>query len=97
LGSTFLEELFEVVKSRKSRFDSSSYTSKLMASGLQKVLSKFGEESAELIAAACGEGNVVGEAADVLFHMMVVLAAKDVEFSEVIRELQRRRRWEGSG
>ncbi|MGQ9514410.1 MAG: phosphoribosyl-ATP diphosphatase [Thermoproteota archaeon] len=91
-SSLFLEELFEVVKSRKSKYEESSYTSRLIASGLQKVISKFGEECSELIAAACGEGNVVGEAADVLFHMMVLLAAKDVDFSDVIKELQRRRK-----
>jgi len=88
----FLEVLFEIVKSRRDRPQASSYTSRLMAGGLQDVVSKFGEESSELIAAACGQGDVVGEAADVIFHLMVVLATKNVEFSDVVRELERRRR-----
>ena len=88
----FLEVLFEIVKSRRDRPQASSYISRLMAGGLQDVVSKFGEESSELIAAACGQGDVVGEAADVIFHLMVVLATKNVEFSDVVRELERRRR-----
>jgi len=92
MSTRFLESLFEIVKSRRDKPLDSSYTSRLMAGGLQEVVSKFGEESSELIAAACGQGDVVGEAADVIFHLMVVLAVKDVEFSDVVRELEMRRR-----
>ena len=92
MSTRFLESLFEIVKSRRDKPLDSSYTSRLMAGGLQEVVSKFGEESSELIAAACGQGDVVGEAADVIFHLMVVLAVKGVEFSDVVRELEMRRR-----
>jgi len=92
MGSRLLENLFETVKSRRDKPLDSSYTSHLIAGGLQEVVAKFGEESSELIAAACGQGDVVGEAADVIFHLMVVLAVKDAEFSDVVRELERRRR-----
>lgn len=92
MSSRFLESLFEVVKSRRDKPLDTSYTSRLITGGLQEVVAKFGEESSELIAAACGQGDVVGEAADVIFHMMVVLAVKNAEFSDVLRELERRRR-----
>jgi len=92
MSSRFLESLFEIVKGRRDKPSDSSYTSRLIAGGLQEVVAKFGEESSELIAAACGQGDVVGEAADVIFHLMVVLAVKNAEFSDVLRELERRRR-----
>lgn len=92
MSSRFLESLFELVKSRRDRPSDSSYTSRLITSGLQEVVAKFGEESSELIAAACGQGDVVREAADVIFHLMVVLAVRNAEFSDVLRELERRRR-----
>jgi len=91
MSSQFLESLFEIVKSRRDKPLDTSYTSRLIAGGLQEVVSKFGEESSELIAAACGQGDIVGEAADVIFHLMVVLAMKNAEFSDVVRELERRR------
>jgi len=92
MSSRFLESLFEIVKSRRDKPLDSSYTSHLITSGLQEVVAKFGEESSELIAAACGQGDVIGEAADVIFHLLVVLAVKNAEFSDVLRELERRRR-----
>jgi phosphoribosyl-ATP pyrophosphohydrolase len=58
MSSQFLES-FIVIKSRRDRPRESSFTSHLIASGLQKVISKFGEESSQLITAAYGQGDVI--------------------------------------
>jgi len=92
MATDFLMELFEVVKGRKRKPVEGSYTSRLLSQGAQGVVGKFGEECSELVAAACGQGDMVSEAADVLFHLLVLLALKDVELSSVIGELERRRR-----
>ncbi|WP_188644654.1 phosphoribosyl-ATP diphosphatase [Tsuneonella deserti] len=70
----------------------SSYVAQLHARGLPVIARKLGEEAVEAIVAALGpeRGDLVGEAADVLFHLLVLLAAKDVPLAEVLAELDRR-------
>ncbi len=70
----------------------SSYVAKLNAKGLGKIAQKLGEEAVETVIAAL-EGDraeLIGEAADLLFHLMVLLGAKDVRLAEVLAELDRR-------
>lgn len=69
-----------------------SYVAKLHAKGLKKIAQKLGEEATEtVIAALAGDKTeLVGEAADLLFHLMVLLGEKGVPFDAVLAELERR-------
>lgn len=88
----YLAELFEVVKKRVREKPKGSYVASIVEGGMERVLGKFGEEAFEFASAVQSNGNKVAEAADVLFHYLIVLAASGVELEEVTRELERRRR-----
>ncbi len=91
-----LDEVYAVVADRKAHPKEGSYTTSLYnhRKGLDKVLEKIGEESAELIIAAKngGEKEIVSETADLFFHAMVLLAAKDIPLEKVKEEFARRRK-----
>lgn len=69
-----------------------SYVAKLHAKGLKKIAQKLGEEATEAVIAALAgdEAELVGEAADVIFHLMVLLGEKGVRLEQVFAELDRR-------
>ena len=69
-----------------------SYVAKLHAKGLKSIAQKLGEEATEAVIAALAgdEAELVGEAADVLFHLIVLLAEKGVKLEQVFAELDRR-------
>lgn len=87
-----LNDLFETVKERAKADPSESWTAKLMAKGPEKCAEKFGEEAIEAIIEAVkgDQQKLTSEAADVMFHLMVMLHARGVEFQDVIDELARR-------
>ena len=87
-----LTRLARTIESRKGADDEKSYAAKLFARGPEKCAEKFGEEAVEaIIAAAKGDKkNLTEEAADVLFHLFVMLSARDVKFEDVLKELERR-------
>mgnify|MGYP001792354972 CR=1 FL=1 len=87
-----LQELFETIEARKSADPQSSWTAQLLAKGPEKCAEKFGEEAVEaIIEATKGDRErLTAEAADVLYHLLVMLAASGVTLDEVLRELQRR-------
>ena len=89
---TALSRLAATVESRKGADPDSSWTAKLFAKGPEKCAEKFGEEAIEAIIAAVknDRANLVYEAADVLYHLTVMLAARDVSLDEVLAELDRR-------
>lgn len=93
-SSDILLELYEVVRDRKLNPKPGSYTSKLMSGGLNSILKKIGEETAELIAAAKGgpDRELIHEVADVLYHVMVLLAYRDIHINNVLKELELRRK-----
>jgi phosphoribosyl-ATP pyrophosphohydrolase len=92
MGTEILDEVFAVIEERRDRPREGSYVSGLLAGG--KVSEKIDEEALELIEAAQGGGKreIAHEAADLIFHTMVLLAAKGVKLEEVMEELRRRRR-----
>ncbi|MEM3402752.1 MAG: phosphoribosyl-ATP diphosphatase [Candidatus Hadarchaeales archaeon] len=92
MSAEILEELFEVIEDRKKNPRPGSYTCKLLATG--KAGAKVMEEAAELVEAAKkkGKNEIVYEAADLLYHTLVLLAEKDVKLDEVMEELRRRRK-----
>jgi phosphoribosyl-ATP pyrophosphohydrolase/phosphoribosyl-AMP cyclohydrolase len=88
----FLHTLEGIIRSRKMNPVAGSYTNKLLARGINKVAQKVGEEAVELVIEAKDNNDelFVGEAADLLFHTMVLLGAKDVALDRVLAELRRR-------
>ena len=87
-----LENLYEVVLDRKHNPQEGSYTCYLFDKGLDKILKKVGEECAETIIAAKNNvpSDTVGEISDLIYHLMVMLAEKEIPLSDVLAELDRR-------
>lgn len=87
-----LHDLAATIRSRKSADPDTSWTAKLFAKGPEKCAEKFGEEAIEaIIEAVKGDrAKLTSEAADVLYHLLVMLAARDVTLDEVEAELARR-------
>ena len=90
--SDVLDRLYSTIKSRKTIASPESYTAKLFALGEDEIVKKLGEEVIEVILAAKGQGDdrVVYEMADMIYHAMVLLAARGIEWREVEAELARR-------
>ena len=87
-----LKRLEETIASRRSASPDESYVAKLNAKGLPKITEKVGEEAVETVIAALSgsDDDLVGESADLLFHLLVLLDAKGVSLDEVLAELERR-------
>ena len=89
-----ISEIYTVLKKRRDQ-PIDSYTSKIMIdsdkSAEDKILEKIGEESAELIIASKNDENLVYEAADLIFHTLLLLVYKGVELEELYEELDNRR------
>ncbi len=87
-----LARLEATIAARRAADPASSYVARLNAKGLPKIAQKLGEEAVETVIAAMGadRAELVGEAADLLFHLMVLLGAKEVPLAEVLAELDRR-------
>ena len=90
--SDTLARLEATIASRKGADPKASYVASLFAKGRPKIARKLGEEAVEAIVAALAEdkAELTGEAADVLFHLMVLLADCDVPLADVLAELDRR-------
>lgn len=88
-----LQELYEVVLSRKENFQEGSYTCYLFSKGQDKILKKCGEECSETIIAAKNNDNneLANEISDLLYHILVLCAEKGLEWSEVEQVLEERR------
>jgi len=87
-----LERLAATIEARKGADPDSSWTAKLLAKGPEKCAEKFGEEAVEAIIEAVknDRAKLTAEAADVLYHLLVMLAARDVTLADVLAELERR-------
>ncbi|MEX0312504.1 MAG: phosphoribosyl-ATP diphosphatase [Tateyamaria sp.] len=87
-----LDDLFATIEARKGADPESSWTAKLLAKGPEKCAEKFGEEAVEAIIEAVknDKAALTSEAADVLYHLLVMLAARDVALDDVMVELARR-------
>ncbi len=92
-----LRETFEVIQSRKQNAEEGSYTAYLFKSGIDKILKKVGEECTETVIAAKnlknGNGTkeeLVGEIADLIYHIQVLLSDVDVDIDDVLAELDAR-------
>jgi phosphoribosyl-ATP pyrophosphohydrolase len=87
-----LERLAATIASRIGADPESSWTARLLAQGPEKCAEKFGEEAIEaIIEAVKGDrARLTSEAADVLYHLLVMLAARDIALADVLAELDRR-------
>ncbi|WP_292294371.1 phosphoribosyl-ATP diphosphatase [Marivita sp.] len=87
-----LDELEQIVATRANAGAQESWTAKLLAKGPEKCAEKFGEEAIEaVIEAVKGDRDrLTSEAADVLFHLLVMLKSRDVALADVMTELDRR-------
>jgi phosphoribosyl-ATP pyrophosphohydrolase len=87
-----LQDLADLIAARKGADPDSSWTANLLSKGPEKCAEKFGEEAIEAIIEAVKGDNekLTSEAADVLYHLLVMLAARGVAFEDVMAELARR-------
>ena len=92
-----LERLAATSEARKTADPDGSWTAKLLAKGPEKCAEKFGEEAIEaIIEAVKGDTSALtNEAADVLYHLLVMLAARDIPLSDVLGELGNRQAQSG--
>lgn len=90
--SDVLTRLARTIAARKGADPDSSWTARLLAQGPEKAAEKFGEEAVEaVIEAVRGDRDrLTAEAADVIYHLMVMLAARDIALEDVLAELERR-------
>jgi|TARA_B110000285_G_C15119599_1_gene616270 phosphoribosyl-ATP pyrophosphohydrolase len=93
--SNFLLELAEIIKSRKSEDTKKSYTSSLLSKGIIECLNKFEEESEEFAEAIKNNENIIHESADVIYHFLVTLEAREIKIIDVIKELEKRKKQSG--
>src|SRR6202035_2707785 len=91
LGSA-LDRLWEVIQSRRGADPQSSYTARLFARGRAKIAQKLGEEAVEAVIEGVGDNPaaLVGESADLIYHLLVLWAAAGISPADVAAELARR-------
>ncbi len=89
-----VNELFALLKDRKKKLPPGSYTTSLLASGEDEIVKKIGEEAVELILAAKGQGDqrLIEETADLIYHTLVLLVYRDIEWEDIEGELGKRRK-----
>lgn len=87
-----IRELYEIIESRRNSDESTSYTKQLLDRGLDRIIQKVGEESVEVVIAAKNDENdeFIGEVADLVYHLLVLLVAKDIKITDIERRLQER-------
>ncbi len=87
-----LEDLIKIIDTRATADPSESWTAELLSQGPEKCAEKFGEESLEAIIEAVKGNNkeLISEAADVLFHYLVMLKSRNIKFTDVLNELENR-------
>lgn len=92
-GDNILHELETTLRDRAQRHPAESYTARLLAAGEDEIVKKIGEEAIEVILAVKGQGNtrLVEEAADLIYHLLVLLKARGLGWADVEAELARRR------
>ena len=87
-----LENLIKIIDTRATADPSESWTAKLLSQGPEKCAEKFGEEAIEAIIEAVKGDNkaLISEAADVIFHYLIMLKSRNINFEDVMKELKNR-------
>ena len=88
-----IDELYDVVQERKKNPKDGSYTNYLFEKGIDKICKKIGEESTEVVIAAKNgsQEEFIYEAADLVYHLIVLMGEMNVEPGEIYQELKKRR------
>lgn len=91
-GISFLLDLEAVIESRKQNMPENSYTTQLFRQGINRMSQKVGEEAVELVVEAIGNNRerLLNEAADLMYHFLVLLSAKNLKLEDVVDVLQKR-------
>ncbi len=89
-----IRELFNTIQDRKANPNPDSYTNQLFDDGEDEIVKKIGEEAIEVILATKGQGDkrLIEETADLVYHILVLLAVRDLTWDDVLLELNLRRR-----
>lgn len=92
MANDTLSQLAATIRARRTASADNSYTRQLLDAGPQRCARKFGEEAIETVMAAIGEDrrNLTNEAADLLYHLMVLLESRDINFEDVLQVLESR-------
>jgi len=90
-----LINLVKTIRDRKNKEVDKSYTSSLLYGGLSKCIDKMEEEFGEFKEALNDKSNIVHEAADTIFHLLVTLEVADIKFEDVLKELENRKNQSG--
>ena len=90
-----LIDLVKIIRDRKNKDEDRSYTSLLLSGGLPKCIDKMEEEFNEFKEALNDNSNIVHEAADIIYHLLVTLEAADIKFEDVLKELENRKKQSG--
>ncbi|MFV0430885.1 MAG: phosphoribosyl-ATP diphosphatase [Alphaproteobacteria bacterium] len=92
MKENILRELWDIIESRKGMSSKESWTAQLLNKGTAKICKKVGEEATEVVIAALAEKkkHLVAESADLLYHLLVLWADKDIEPDNVYAELEKR-------
>jgi phosphoribosyl-ATP pyrophosphohydrolase len=93
--SNNLENLVKTIRDRKNKGEDKSYTSSLLSGGLVGCIDKLQEEFDELKEALNDNSNIVHEAADTIYHLLVTLEAANIKFEDVLKELENRKKQSG--
>ncbi|AKL93702.1 histidine biosynthesis bifunctional protein HisIE [Clostridium aceticum] len=92
VGAEVLQKLYGVIADRKENPKEGSYTNYLFEKGIDKILKKVGEETAEVIIAAKNPdaGELIYESSDLIYHLLVLLKEKEVSLEKIFEELKKR-------
>jgi phosphoribosyl-ATP pyrophosphohydrolase len=91
-GPDILDRLEAAIRARRSADPAASHVARLHAGGVERIAQKLGEEAVETVIAALAgdQAKLAAEAADLVFHLMVLLDAKGLALADVLAELERR-------
>ena len=90
-----LLNLVKIIRDRKKKVVNKSYTFSLLSGGLSKCIEKMEEEFGEFKEALNEKSNIVNEAADIIYHLLVTLEMADIKFEDVLKELENRKKQSG--
>jgi len=93
--SNSLESLVQIIRDRKNKNLKNSYTASLLSGGVSKCIDKLQEEFDELREALNNNSNIVHEAADTIYHLLVALEVANIKFEDVLNELEKRKKQSG--
>lgn len=92
MSSDILEQLIQTIRQRSAASAETSYTKQLLEAGVEKCAKKFGEEAVEVVIAATAQDETAlkAEAADLMYHLLVLLECRKIEFGDVVGVLESR-------